>query len=187
MPTTCEPITADEFVANTRIESPDETRYAGQNGEPVGSMPVGRKKLRVLVVDDCKDAADSLAVLLNLWGHDANVAYDGPSAYQAACTDRRDVMLVDIAMPNLNGYDLAGQLRRLHGFEETLLIAMSGYADEAHRGLGAAAGFDHYLPKPIELGTLEKLLLREKERLARPRGRLAQVGLPSRNRKPVGV
>jgi CheY-like chemotaxis protein len=174
MPTT----TVDESVADTRVETPRETPNAGLNGEPVGPMP--QRKLRVLVAEDCKDTADSLAILLKLWGHDASVVYDGPAAYRAASIDRPDVLLLDIAMPNLDGYGLAAQLRRMQRFDGALLIAISGYADETHRLLGAAAGFDHYLPKPIELDTLENLLLREKNRLAKSLGHLAQVGLPSR-------
>jgi CheY-like chemotaxis protein len=181
MPTNnCELITADESVANTWLQTRDETPSTRQNSEPVGYMPVCQGKLRVLVAEDCKDTADSLAILLKLWGHDASVVYDGPAAYRAASIDRPDVLLLDIAMPNLDGYGLAAQLRRMQRFEGTLLIAISGYADETHRLRGAAAGFDHYLPKPIELDTLENLLLHEKGRLAESRRHTAQVELPSR-------
>src|SRR6476661_3754128 len=120
MPTNnCEAITADEPVANTWLETREETLNTRQNGEPVGSTPVGQRKLRVLVADDNKDAADSLAMLLKLWGHDASVVYDGAAAYRVAWNDRPDVLLLDIAMPNLDGYDLAGQLRRMRRFEDT--------------------------------------------------------------------
>jgi CheY-like chemotaxis protein len=181
MPTkNCEPMTADEPVANTWLPTREETLNPRQNGEPVGYMSVGHRALRVLVADDDKDSADSLAILLKLWGHDASVVYDGPAAYRAACADRPDVLLLDIAMPNLDGYELAGQLRRLRCFEETLLIAVSGYADGIHCRRGADAGFDHYLPKPLELETLENLLQREKTRPAKSLGHPAQVGLPSR-------
>lgn len=180
----CEPITADERVADTCLTARDETPNARLYGESVGYMTDGQRKLRVLVADDCQDAADSLAILLKLWGHDVSVVYDGPAAYRAAWTDRPDVLLLDIAMPNLDGYDLAGQLRHLHSFEETLLIAISGYADEIHCRRGTDAGFDHYLPKPLELDSLEKLLLREKDRLAKSLGHPAQVPLRSRDRNP---
>jgi CheY-like chemotaxis protein len=177
MPTTnCEPTTADEPVTNTWRETRDEGLSTRQNGEPVGNMPV-----------DYQDEADSLAILVKLWGHDASVVYDGPAAYRAAWTDRPDVLLLDIALPKLNGYELAGQLRRLRCFEETLLIATSGYADEVHSRRGADVGFDHYLPKPLELDTLENLLQREKDRLAKSLGHPALVGLPVVDRKPVGV
>jgi two-component system CheB/CheR fusion protein len=176
----CELTTIDEPVANTWLETVDELLNTRQNGEPLGPTPVGQRKLRVLVADDCQDAADSLAILLKLWGHDVSVVYDGPAAYRAAWTDRPDVLLLDIAMPNLDGYDLAGQLRHLHRFEETLLIAISGYADEIHRRRGTDAGFDHYFRKPIELYALESLLLREKARLTESQRHPARVGLPTR-------
>jgi DNA-binding response OmpR family regulator len=176
----CEPITADEPVADRWLSGRDESPNTRQYGESVGYITEGQRKLRVLVADDCQDAADSLAILLKLWGHDASVVYDGPAAYRAAWTDRPDVLLLDIAMPNLDGYDLAGQLRRMRRFEDTLVIAISGYTDESHRRRGADAGFDHYFPKPIELYTLESLLLREKARLTESQRHPARVGLPSR-------
>jgi beta-1,4-mannooligosaccharide phosphorylase len=80
MPTNnCQLITADEPVSNTWLPTPDETPNRRHNGEWVGYLPDGQRMLRVLVAEDCKDTADSLAILLKLWGHDASVVYEGRS------------------------------------------------------------------------------------------------------------
>jgi CheY-like chemotaxis protein len=117
--------------------------------------------LRVLVVDDDCDTANSLSQLVKLWGYDARVAYNGATALEAAAAYQPDVLLLDIAMPLMDGNCLARKFRQQVRFQETLMIAISGYADEPHRLSSMLAGFDHYLAKPLELLALEKLLLRE--------------------------
>jgi CheY-like chemotaxis protein len=109
-------------------------------------------------VDDCRDGADTCATLLRLWGHDARVAYDGPAAVRAAELFRPDAFLLDVALPGIDGCGLARQFRREADFRDALLIAVSGYADPAHRKLGDEAGFDHYLIKPVEPTVLQQLL-----------------------------
>ena len=119
--------------------------------------PAAEPPLRVLIVDDCRDNADILAVLLAQWGVDARAVYDANSALSAAVTFVPDVVLTDIAMPGGNGLNLATHLRQLdpglHG-----LVAISGYADEEHRDAAAKAGFDFYLVKPPDLIELRGLL-----------------------------
>jgi CheY-like chemotaxis protein len=132
--------------------------------------------LRVLVVDDNRDAADSLAMLATLWGYDARRAYDGAAALRSALTNPPDVVLMDIGMPRMDGFRLARLLRRPARLVDALLVAVTGYADEAHRRLGAAA-FDHYLVKPIEPTTVERLLLRERFRRAAWASRAGDGGL----------
>jgi CheY-like chemotaxis protein len=112
--------------------------------------------LRVLVVDDNPDAADSMAMLLRLWGHHAQVSYDGTSALEMACFYQPDVILLDIGMPLMDGFEVAEQLRQQDA-KEPILIAVTGFGDAAHRLRGDAA-FDHYLIKPIEGDELERLL-----------------------------
>src|SRR5262249_46052309 len=113
--------------------------------------------LRVLIVDDCRDNADILAVLLAQWGVDARAVYDANSALSAAVTFVPDVVLADIAMPGVTGLDLARRLQEidpgLHG-----LVAISGYADEEHRDAAAKAGFHFSLFKPPALIELRGLL-----------------------------
>jgi CheY-like chemotaxis protein len=82
--------------------------------------------LRVLIVDDVKDAADSLAVLVALWGHETQVAYDGPGALDAARTFRPHVVFLDLAMPGMSGFEVARQLRELDGLNEVLIVAVTG-------------------------------------------------------------
>jgi len=103
-------------------------------------------------------------MLLRLWGHDVRVAYSGPAALALAVADRPDVLLLDIAMPGMDGCELARQTRRHASLDDSLLVAVTGYADEVHRRLGRAAGFDRYLSKPVEPSVMEQLLRVEKDR-----------------------
>ena len=128
--------------------------------------PGGTRQLRVLVVDDYPDAAASVAMLAEIWGHRTWVARDGPSALKMAAVCQADVLLLDITMPKMDGYQIARQLRRQRCFQSTLLIAITGWTDEAHRELSEKAGFDLHLIKPVEPSTLEVLLALERNRLA---------------------
>ena len=114
--------------------------------------------LRVLVSDDSMDVADSLAMLVRLWGHEVCVAYDGVEALRMASAYQADVVVLDVAMSGLDGFQLARELRQHPRVKDALLIAVTGYADEAHRLLGEAAGFDHYLVKPVGAIDLHALL-----------------------------
>jgi CheY-like chemotaxis protein len=124
------------------------------------------RTLCVLVVDDCRDATNSLSMLVRLWGHEVRVAYSGRAALALAVADRPDVLLLDIAMPGMDGCELARRIRLHPSLDDSVLVAVTGYADEAHRRLGRAAGFDRYLVKPVEPAAMEELLRVEKDRLA---------------------
>jgi CheY-like chemotaxis protein len=117
------------------------------------------KTLSVLIADDCPDTADSLAQLVRLWGHDAWAVYSGGDALALAFAHQPDVLILDIGMPDMDGFCLAQSIRRQFCSRSALLVAVTGYADHAHRQLGMQAGFDHYLAKPVELSILETLLL----------------------------
>jgi CheY-like chemotaxis protein len=140
---------------------------AGRDGDWIADIPDCKRMLRVLIADDNRDAADSLSTLVNLWDHDGRVAYDGAAALEMASVCRPDVVLMDLAMPKMDGCQVARRLRQLARFKDTLLIVITGYADNAHRRLCDEAGFDHYLIKPIDLSRLETLLLRERDRRSR--------------------
>jgi CheY-like chemotaxis protein len=127
-------------------------------GPGVRGAPLVRP-LRVLVVDDCRDTTDSAAELVGLWGHDVRRAYTGAAALELAAAFRPDALLVDLAMRDVDGYEVARRARRLPGLDRCLLIAVTGYTDAEHRRLAAAAGFDFYLPKPVDPHTLEALLM----------------------------
>jgi two-component system CheB/CheR fusion protein len=114
---------------------------------------------RILIVDDNTDAAESTALLLGLDGHEVQVAADGPSALVRAKEFRPDIVLLDIGLPEMDGYDVARRLRATSGFANTLLIAHSGYAGEAHFQRVKQAGFDHYLVKPASISQLNELII----------------------------
>jgi CheY-like chemotaxis protein len=116
------------------------------------------RALQVLVVDDNTDAADSLGLLVRMWGHDVRVAYDGAGILETASAYRPDAILLDIGLPRVDGYCLARQLRRQPGLQGLLLVAVTGYADAEHRALSQEAGFDHYLVKPVDPDELQGLL-----------------------------
>ena len=124
-----------------------------------------KRTLRVVVADDCRDAADSLGILMRIWGHDVRVAYSGATVLEITATYRPDVLLLDVAMPHMDGFALARHLRRLESIEGALLVAITGYGDRAHCLLGAEAGFDLYLVKPVEPATLEQMLQLRKRHL----------------------
>jgi CheY-like chemotaxis protein len=115
-------------------------------------------KCPVLVVDDDRDAADTLATLIQLWGHDAHVAYSASDALDAIAKFRPQVMLVDLLMPGIDGYDLAREIRRVADFDSVLLVAVSGYADDRHRKEAHRSGFDAYLVKPVAPSDMETIL-----------------------------
>jgi signal transduction histidine kinase len=127
---------------------------ASEGSEPVGAAP----QRRILIVDDNVDAAESLALLLRMEGHEVRVAHDGPAALAAVDADPPDIVFLDIGMPVMNGYEVAQRLRQRPGLENLLLVAMTGWGQEEDRRRSREAGFDHHLVKPAEPKTLEHLL-----------------------------
>src|SRR5439155_22238380 len=99
--------------------------------------------------DDCRDATDSTAELVGLWGHHARRAYAGAAALEMAAESRPDVMLVDLAMFGMDGCEVARRIRRLPGLDGTPLVAVTGYPDAEHRRQATAAGFHFYVVKPV--------------------------------------
>jgi len=118
---------------------------------------------RILVVDDNVDAAESLAVLLRHWGHEARTAHDGREAVAAAREFAPDTALLDIALPDMTGYELAGRLRTEGGMDGAPLIAMTGYGQPADRQRSAEAGFRVHLVKPVDPAELRRLLAELKD------------------------
>jgi len=118
------------------------------------------KGRQILVVDDNKSAADSLAKLLEYFGHTLSVAYDGRDALSEIDIHTTNVVLLDIGLPVLDGYEVARELRRKYdeAGRKLLLIAISGYGQEADKQRSLEAGFDYHLVKPVDVVILEKLL-----------------------------
>jgi CheY-like chemotaxis protein len=115
---------------------------------------------RILVVDDNADAADSLAILLGCSGDEVRVAYDGPSALSTAQDFRPEIVFLDIGLPGMSGYDVARHLRAEAAFRPSLLVALTGYGQEADRRRAQEAGFDAHLVKPTDLDAVRALLAR---------------------------
>ena len=119
--------------------------------------------LRVLLVDDCPDTLLSMALLLQLWGHETCEARDGETALELAAVHQPEVILLDIGMPGLDGLEVARRLRQQEQ-ERTLLICVSGFGREVDRQSALEAGCDQHLIKPVDLDDLRNLL--ESYRLA---------------------
>jgi CheY-like chemotaxis protein len=114
--------------------------------------------LRVLIVDDNHDAADSLALLACLWGFEVRAAYDGQAGLEAARAFRPDCLVLDIGLPRLDGYALARHVRREPDLSRAKLVALTAYAGDEHTKRMEEAGFDHYLLKPASPSDVEGLL-----------------------------
>ncbi len=117
-----------------------------------------KTSLRILIVDDNQDGADSLATILNFSGHETHTAYEGGQALTAATEFRPQVVILDIGLPRMNGYEVCRRLREQPGGNTLFIIAQTGWAQEETRKLAAEAGFDHHLVKPVEIAELMALL-----------------------------
>jgi PAS domain S-box-containing protein len=115
-------------------------------------------KPRVLVVDDNADMTATLALLLERTGHHVHVAHDGLEAVDAAATFDPDVVLLDIGLPKLNGYEVAKRIREHAGTRKPLLVALTGWGQQEDRRRATEAGFDHHLTKPVDTAALMRLL-----------------------------
>jgi len=140
------------------VNLPAAPRPTGPSAAGTGSTPGERRASRILVVDDNVDTARGMARLLKLLGHDVRVAHTGPEAIEAARGHRPEVVLLDIGLPGMSGYEVASQLRREDCCAGTLIIAISGYGQEEDRRRSKASGFDHHLVKPIDHDALLSLL-----------------------------
>jgi signal transduction histidine kinase/ActR/RegA family two-component response regulator len=118
-------------------------------------------KRRILVVDDNVDGAESLAMLLEVCGHETHVAHDGVAAVEAADRVRPDVILLDIGLPKLNGFDVCQRIRQQPWGQNVIIIALTGWGQDVDRRRSHEAGFDHHVVKPVEHNALVKLLRSE--------------------------
>ena len=119
---------------------------------------------RVLIVDDDEDTAESLSMLLLASGHEVRMAHDGPAALKAALDYRPEVMMLDIGLPMLNGFEVAEKLRAQVAFQDTVLVAVTGYGQEKDRKRTKDAGFDYHLVKPAEFSDIQDILVAVAER-----------------------
>jgi signal transduction histidine kinase len=118
----------------------------------------GAGRRRILVVDDNRDAADSLAMLLGLEGHEVRVAYAGRDGIESAREFAPDTVILDLGLPDLSGYEVARALRQEVTLASTTLIALTGWGQDEHRRRAIDAGFDHHVTKPVDPDVLDRLL-----------------------------
>jgi CheY-like chemotaxis protein len=114
--------------------------------------------LRVLVVDDNADAAESLSALLTMLGHHPRAAHDGLQGLEMACEWRPDLVFLDIGLPGMNGHDVARAIRATPGMQQVVLIALTGWGARGDVRLAEDAGFDQHLTKPVSVEALERAL-----------------------------
>ena len=125
--------------------------------------------LRVLIVDDHRATADTLSMLVGQWGHDVRRAYDGVTGLALAAAFRPDVLLLDMLMPDVSGFEVARQVRRQDRLKPCFIIAVTGRTDAPHRSQCYEAGVDLFLIKPVAPARLQTLLGLESEHVRRSR------------------
>jgi CheY-like chemotaxis protein len=147
----------------------------------------GSRSLRVLVVDDHRDSAWSTAQVLESLGHETSVVHDGPAALEMVSANVFDIILLDIGLPGMDGYQVAERIREIHGRKRPHLVALTGYGQDEDLVRSRKVGFDQHLVKPVMLETLHSLL--ENSEIGRDRAgsrspSLAEISSPSVDREP---
>ncbi|HEX7185049.1 MAG TPA: ATP-binding protein [Thermoanaerobaculia bacterium] len=145
-----------EFTVRLPVRIPQTVPEANGRPAETGAFSPARP-VRVLVVEDNIDAAESLATLLRIWGHEVHVVHDGLEALDAAREKQPEVVLLDIGLPGLDGYQVAQRLRE-EGLDGALLVAMTGYGQPEDRRRSREAGIHHHFVKPVEPFVLKSLL-----------------------------
>ncbi len=146
--------TGSEFIVRLPVVATPASVDGDSNGEARKPVP----SRRILVVDDNRDAATSLAMMLQMMGHETRTAHDGLEALEIAAAFRPEIILLDIGMPRLNGYDAARHIREQAWGQSVLLVALTGWGQDEDRRRSREAGFDSHMTKPVDLAELEKLL-----------------------------
>ena len=116
-----------------------------------------RTAQRILVVDDNEDAAGTVAELLEMLGNEVAMVHDGAGAVAQAAQFRPDVVLLDIGLPDINGYEVARRIRKLEGVRQPLLIALTGWGQKSDKLMAQQAGFDRHWTKPVDAKRLQEL------------------------------
>ena len=147
------------FTVRLPLARPAHDAGVGEapNADVLPHPPVAGRR-RVLIADDLRDSADSLALLLETMGHEVHVAYDGEEAFQAIEDLRPEVALLDLGMPKMSGYDVCRRIREMPWGRQVTLIAQSGWGQDEDRRRTRDAGFDHHIVKPIDPAALDALL-----------------------------
>jgi PAS domain S-box-containing protein len=142
-----------QFVVRLALAEPLEAQHAPP--EPAAETTSSR---RVFVIDDNRDAAETLARLMEMWGHDVSTYTSGPAALEAAAASLPEVVLLDLGMPGMDGFEVARRLRALPDGSRLRVIAMTGYGGDEDRRKSAESGIDEHLVKPVDFTALQNLL-----------------------------
>jgi CheY-like chemotaxis protein len=148
------PDQGSEFVVRLPLIPPPLEPSPASDGPRAAALSGSR----ILVVDDNKDSADSLGMLLRLKANEIRTAYDGIEAVKVVETFRPQLVLLDIGLPKLNGYEVARHIRQQSWGRDVILVALTGWGQDEDRRRSQEAGFDFHIVKPVELSALEKLL-----------------------------
>ena len=144
------PVLVSRATQGTRTVCPS-------NGIP-SARPATRAPKRILLADPCRDTVESTAWLLRLWGYDVQGAGTGPETLEVALAYRPEVVLMELGLPGLDGFEVARRLRQQGTDPKMLLVAVTGYGDEKNRRRSWEAGFDCHLVKPVDPEVLQGLL-----------------------------
>jgi CheY-like chemotaxis protein len=147
-----------DFTVNLPLPPLHDDPAAGCAAVLPGAPAASAAPLQLMLVDDNVDAANTLAMLLEMQGYTVSVAYRAHDALERAATDTPDIFLLDIGLPDMDGYELARRLRAQSATRDTVLIALTGYGQAQDRARSEQAGFDHHLVKPVEIERLSALL-----------------------------
>jgi PAS domain S-box-containing protein len=131
---------------------------ARRASEPPATLAAGGSALRILLVEDNPDAADSFTMLLEIGGHEVRTANDGRTALEIVADFRPDLAFVDVGLPGMDGYELAMRLRAHGSCRVTVLVALTGYGRDEDKRRAMEAGFDHHLTKPVDYEAVDRLL-----------------------------
>lgn len=145
-----------EFVVTLPRAAASEMPDLRPNALPVDEG--AKKPLSFLIVDDNEASTNTMRSIVELLGHKAEIAFNGASALSKARLYRPDIILLDIGLPDISGYEVCRCLRQESVFDHTLIVAQTGWGQEAHKQQGREAGFDHYLVKPLDMGHLQKII-----------------------------
>jgi CheY-like chemotaxis protein len=143
-----------QFIVRLPVVVEASVPQVASEGKEEGDV---KTSLRILIVDDNRDSADSLAMMLKMTGNDTRRVYDGEAAVAAAGEFRPDVILLDIGLPKLNGYEACRRIRQ-QSSKELVIIALTGWGQDEDRQRTHEAGFDYHMVKPVDPATLMKML-----------------------------
>jgi signal transduction histidine kinase/ActR/RegA family two-component response regulator len=165
-----------EFVITLPALSTEQDGSASPESERANPARCDLRRRRILVVDDARASAETLTLLLRAIGHEVAMAHDGRSALDWTREHKPEVVFLDIAMPGMDGYEVARRIRGTAGLEEIILVALTGYGQEDDRRRAGEAGFNHHLTKPTSLAALHDVLSPSRQPLASPNRGLQTTG-----------